>query len=193
VHELYIILSMALAVVVLILLLLIVAFSVRNGITPMPTSRSVRQMVMQQIDQVPEGTQMIEAGSGFGTLAIQLARRFPLSQVIGVENSIVPVWSSRFLAWTNRLPASRLTFRRTDLFDYPYEEADLIVCYLHPAAMRRLRPILQERAKNGTRVVSVFFAFDHWEPTSVEICRDLYRTKVYMYHVGKSHRLDVQI
>ena len=72
-------------------------------------------------------------------------------------------------------------------------DVDLIVCYLHPAAMRRLGPVLRERAKNGTRVVSVFFAFDDWEPASVTVCSDWYRTKVYVYYVGRQHPLDLKV
>lgn len=192
-HAFYLILSWSLAAVVLLLILLIFISSIRNGITPMPTSRPVRRMVMRKIDRLPEGSRIVEAGSGFGTLAVNLARRFPLCQVTGVENSLVPLIGSRLLAVMNRLPKSRLVFRRGDLFKYPYADVDLIVCYLHPAAMRRLGPVLRERAKSGTRVVSVFFAFDDWEPTSVAVCSDLYRTKVYVYHVGRQHPLDLKV
>lgn len=192
-HEFYLILSWSLAAIVLVLILLIFVSSIRNGITPMPTSRPVRSMVMREIDRLPEGSEIVEAGSGFGTLAVNLARRFPLCRVTGVENSLVPLWGSRLLAAVNRLPKSRLAFRRGDLFEYPYADVDLIVCYLHPAAMRRLGPILRERAKSGTRIVSVFFAFDDWEPTSVGVCSDLYRTKVYVYRVGRQHPLDLKV
>lgn len=192
-HAFYLILSWSLAAIVLVFILLIFISSIRNGITPMPTSRPVRSIVMREIDRLPEGSEVVEAGSGFGTLAVNLARRFPLSRITGVENSLVPLWGSRLLAAANRLPESRLAFRREDLFEYPYGEVDLIVCYLHPAAMRRLGPVLRERAKSGTRIVSVFFAFDDWEPTSVAICSDLYRTKVYVYHVGRQHPLDLKV
>ncbi len=191
-HGFYEMLSWTLTAIVLLAFLLIFAASVRNGITPMPTSRPVRRMVMREIGRLPEGSEIVEAGSGFGTLGLNLARRFPLCRITGVENSLVPLWASRLLGWANRLPKSRLTFRRGDLFDYPYEQADLIVCYLHPAAMRRLEPILRERAEEGTKIVSVFFAFDDWDPDSVTVCGDLHRTKIYVYHVRR-HPLDLLV
>ncbi|WP_235946423.1 class I SAM-dependent methyltransferase [Saccharibacillus alkalitolerans] len=191
-HELYLILSWTLAAVVLLLLLLIVIASVRNGITPMPTSRPVRRMVMREIGMLANRSEIVEAGSGFGTLALNLARRFPMCRVTGVENSLVPLLAARLLGRINRMGPSRLAFRRGDLFRYPYEEADLVVCYLHPAAMRRLGPVLQEKAKEGARIVSVFFAFDDWEPDSVLVCGDLYRTKVYVYSVRR-HPLDLRV
>lgn len=192
-YEFDLILSGSLAAAVWVMLLLIVVSSVRNGITPMPTSRPVRRMVMREIGRMPEGGEIVEAGSGFGTLALNLVRRFPLCRVTGIENSLVPLIGSRLLGLANRQPKSRLRFRRGDLFKYPYEQADLVVCYLHPAAMRRLGPVLRERAGAGTRVVSVFFAFDDWEPSSVAVCNDLYRTKVYVYHVGRMRPLDVKV
>ncbi|OWA37968.1 hypothetical protein B9G55_06765 [Saccharibacillus sp. O16] len=188
----YGILSWTLTAVVLLAFLLIFVTSVRNGITPMPTSRLVRRMVMREIGQLSEGSEIVEAGSGFGTLAVNLARRFPRCRITGVENSWVPLLFSRLLGWGNRLPKSRLTFRRGDLFVYPYEQANVVVCYLHPAAMRRLGPILWERAEEGTKVVSVFFAFEDWDPESVTVCGDLHRTKVYVYHVRR-HPLDLLV
>ncbi|GGO05992.1 class I SAM-dependent methyltransferase [Saccharibacillus kuerlensis] len=191
-HELYLILSWTLAAIVLLLLLLIVGSSIRNGITPMPTSRPVRRTVMREIGILADRSEIVEAGSGFGTLALNLSRRFPMCRVTGIENSLVPLLASRLLQWANRLPQSRLQFRRGDLFQYPYEEADLVVCYLHPAAMRRLTPVLKERAKDGSRIVSVFFALEDWEPESVEVCGDMNRTKVYVYRVNR-HPLDVRV
>lgn len=188
----YLILSVSLAAVVLLLVLLIVAASIRNGITPMPTSRLVRRMVMQQIGLPADRSEIVEAGSGFGTLALQLARRFPMCRITGIENSIVPLLISRLLGRFNRMPRSRLEFRRGDLFEQAYETSDLVVCYLHPAAMRRLGPILRQRAKEGSKIVSVFFAFDDWEPESVEVCGDMYRTKVYVYRVRR-HPLDIRV
>ncbi|MDO3411809.1 class I SAM-dependent methyltransferase [Saccharibacillus sp. CPCC 101409] len=194
-HGLYEIVSWSLAGIVLLLLLLIVYASVRNGISPMPTSRPVRRMVMREIGRLPNRGHIVEAGSGFGTLALNLTRRFPLCKVTGVENSLIPLLSSRLLASANRMPRSRLSFRRGDLFAYEYENADLVVCYLHPAAMRRLGPILRERVADGTRVVSVFFAFDDWEPDTIAVCGDLYRTKVYTYTVRLplEHPVDIRV
>lgn len=188
----YGILSGSLAAIVLVVVLLIVVASIRNGITPMPTSRPVRRMVMQQIGLPADRSEIVEAGSGFGTLALNLTRRFPMCRVIGVENSWVPLLFSRLLGLANRMPKSRLEFQRRDLFEYPYETADLVVCYLHPAAMRRLGPVLRERAKEGSTIVSVFFAFDDWEPESVTVCEDMHRTKIYVYRIRR-HPLDIQV
>lgn len=190
--EATLIISGALAAIVLLLVVLIVAASVRNGITPMPTSPSVRRVVMQQIGRPANDSEIVDAGAGFGTLALQLARRFPACRVTGIENSIVPLLAARLLGRANRMPRTRLVYRRGDLFRYPYESADVIVCYLHPAGMRRLGPILRERAREGTKIVSVFFAFDDWEPDSALVCSDLYRTKVYVYRVRR-HPLDIRV
>ena len=56
------------AVVTLIAVISIVLVSWKNGISPMPTSRLVRQVVIQEVHRIPGYGDIIEAGSGWGRL-----------------------------------------------------------------------------------------------------------------------------
>lgn len=169
-------------------MLSIVYSSWRNGISPMPTSAVVRGEMARELRRLPAGGTLIDAGSGWGTLAFHLLRTCLEWRIIGVENSPLPLWYAR---WVRRiLPAntrSRIRFERGDLFDYPYAQADAVVCYLHPAAMKRLGAVLKEQLKPGTPVLSVFFALPGWQPVRVVTCRDLYRTKIHVYEAGVGH------
>ncbi len=172
-------LALAVALTVLAAVLSIVFMSWRNGISPMPSSARVRRVVVDELRRLPGRGVMVEAGSGWGTLALQAGRHFPKRRIIGIENSFIPLWVSKLAAKT--APATNVTFIRGDLYIYPYERADTVVCYLYPGAMKRLSPIFREQLHGSAYIISICFALPDWEPERVITCRDTYRTKVYIY------------
>ncbi|AFC33991.1 hypothetical protein PM3016_7423 [Paenibacillus mucilaginosus 3016] len=160
-------LSVVLVGAVLLAALSIVWVSWRNGITPMPSSAVVRDAVVREVSRYPEHLRIVEAGSGWGQLVLQLARECPVRQLVGIENSPIPYGFSRAAgALLCRLQPGvygaagqgRIAFLRGDLYRYPYEEADLVVCYLFPGAMQRLSGIFRNRMRPGARIVSIYFA-----------------------------------
>ncbi|GGF93684.1 class I SAM-dependent methyltransferase [Paenibacillus abyssi] len=153
----------------------------KNGITPMPSSAPVRGKVADEINRIAGQGTLVEAGSGWGTLAQHLAKHCSGWRVVGIENSFIPLWVSRIAAKLDS--RAGVTMIRADLYMYPYDSADVVVCYLYPGAMLRLSTIFRERLVPGTRVISICFALPGWEPERVIICGDLYRTKVYVYAV----------
>ncbi|MGF7049536.1 SAM-dependent methyltransferase [Paenibacillus sp. DS2015] len=160
----------------------IVYVSLRNGISPMPSTAPVRQVVTAEIKRITNRKSIVEAGSGFGTLAIHMGKYHTDSQIIGLENSRIPLWISKLLArMDNR---TNVTFLRRDLYTYSYKDADLVVCYLYPGAMKRLTSIWSKGLNPGAQVISVCFAIPDWEPDRVTICKDIYHTKVYIYTVS---------
>ncbi|MCZ8522044.1 MULTISPECIES: class I SAM-dependent methyltransferase [Paenibacillus] len=178
--------------ILLLAALSIVYASWKNGITPMPSSALVRQAAAREVGRFPEHLRVVEAGSGWGQLVLQLARLYPDRRLVGIENSPIPYAFSRAAAAVlQRLQpdayggagSGRITFLRRDLYGYPYEGADLVVCYLFPGAMQRLSGIFRQRLQPGTRVVSIYFALPGWTAERVVTCRDLHRTKVYVYRV----------
>lgn len=129
-----------------------------------------------------KGPLIIEAGSGWGTMALHLARYCQPCRVVGIENSVVPLAVSRLLAG---LPGSHsIKLVHGDMYRYHYEQADLVVCYLFPGAMTRLSPILREQTHPGTYIISVYFALPDWEAEQVITCRDVHQTKIYIYRAG---------
>lgn len=161
----------------LLAVLSIVWHSWRNGISPMPASSPVRRAVAAELLRLGPRGSAVEAGSGWGSLALHTARRCPGWRLIGIENSPLPLAVSRLLA--RRRPEMR--FMRGDLFAYPYEDADAVICYLYPGAMNRLAPLLRRHLAPGACVISVCFALPGWTPVRTVVCADLYRTPVYVY------------
>lgn len=163
----------------LIAVLSIVFVSWRNGISPMPVSAPVRSRVVAELRRLGRPGTIIEAGSGWGTLAYRAAESNPDSRIIGIENSPIPLAVSRLIARLGS--AKNVNFIKGDLYEFPYEQADVVVCYLFPRAMSRLDSVFRERLSSGAVVISVCFALPGWQPEHTLVCRDMYLTKVYVY------------
>jgi len=182
--------TLAIAALALLVVCSIVWTSWRNGITPTPTSPSVMRAVAEEVNRLNSEGVLVEAGSGWGTLGLYLGRHCKNWRVEGVENSPVPLILSKLAAWIAagswRLsrregPGRSVSFRRGNLYDVSYREADAVVAYLYSGAMRRFGPLLAEQLRPGAHVVSVCFALPDWQPERVVTCSDLYRTMIYVY------------
>lgn len=177
----YQVVMLAAAAAMLLALLSIVFVSWRNGISPMPSSAAVRREVLLLLRSLPGQGVMIDAGSGWGTLALELGRSFRGWRIIGIENSVIPMWISFWLAkLENR---TNVSFKKQDLYTYSYKDVDRVVCYLYPGAMRRLDTIFGEQLKPGAYVISICFAIPNRKPERIILCKDLYRTKIYLYQI----------
>lgn len=137
----------------------------------MPTSPKVQKALLSSLPVHLEGT-ILELGSGWGTLAFALAKRYPNTQVIGYETSLIPYLFSLLLRRQN------LVFKRKDFFNEPLN-ATLAVCYLYPAAMQRLKQKLEKEGKIA--IITHTFAVNGWKATKIIEVNDLYKTRIYLY------------
>lgn len=160
---------------------LIVIYSLRTGISPMPSTPRARARILATLSEDTAGP-IYELGFGWGNLAFALADRFPNAEVIGYELSPVPYLVS--LLRQRLFPRQNLSFRREDFFSVPLEQASVIVCYLCPPLMRRLARKLEREAKPGTLVLSNTFSIPDWSATAVHPLHDLYDNRVYAYRTG---------
>jgi hypothetical protein len=147
----------------------------------MPSSAPVRRAVVAEIHRLPEKGLIVEAGSGWGTLGIHIGRYCRGWRLVGIENSTLPLWMSKIMAWLAFGVQASVYFQRGDIYRYSYAEASLVICYLYPGAMNRLSTILRQQLKPDACVISICFALPGWQPERVITCGDLYRTKVYVY------------
>lgn len=170
--------SLILALLALWILLSIVFWGLRSGITPMPTSQKACKRISEILPKLKENDKIYELGSGWGTLAWLLAKRYPDHWVVGYEISPIPFWASRLF-----FRRSNLIFEKRNFFKENLGDAALIVCYLYPGAMRQLKDKFQKELKPGTQIVSNTFAIPGWEPKQVLEVNDLYKTKIYRYEI----------
>jgi hypothetical protein len=151
---------------------------VRTGISPMPSSRAALKEILDFTADSGEGP-IFELGSGWGTLAIPLARAHPNRPVVCYELSTLPWLFSVFRARGSRL--GNITVRRRDFQQADLSEAAVVICYLYPQGMTRLQPKLERELSPGAVVVSNTFALPGWKPTHHVKLDDMYRTSVYRY------------
>lgn len=173
--------SFVLLIVVLCAAVTIIFYTLRNGISPMPTGSRVNRVVLDVLQGTDLSGRVVELGSGWGTLALQIAKHLPLCSVVGYENSPVPYWVSQLLRVI--LGVSNVAFYRADFYKIPLSDFDGVVCYLYPGAMEKLSEKFESELRPGTLIVSHTFALPGWEPERVVEAPDLYRTKIYVYRV----------
>lgn len=156
----------------------IVFYSLRYGISPMPSSKKAAQAVLKIIPHNIQGT-IVELGSGWGNLAFPLAQRFPECHVKAYEISLIPWLVSLGIQKWKKYP--NLQIIRADFFQKPLADTSLVVCYLYPGAMWKLKEKFTQELKPDTLIVTHTFAIPGWAPIKVVELDDLYRTPVYLY------------
>ncbi len=160
---------------------LILVWSFRTGISPMPTGRKVKKKLFELLPLEAKGT-IYELGAGWGTLLFPLADRFPRRQVVGYEVSPLPfLFCALFKKWGGY---NNLKLLREDFFEADLSGAGIVVCYLYPAAMERLKEKFDKELPQGCLVISHTFAIPGWTPVKTVRVDDLYRTPIYCYRVS---------
>jgi hypothetical protein len=64
-------------------------------------------------------------------------------------------------------------------------DAKLILCYLYPGGMRKLKPKLEQELRPGTLIISNTFSIPGWEPVQVLPAEDFFHSAVYVYKMRK--------
>ena len=163
----------------------VIVYTLRYGISPMPTSPRVRRELFRLLPEDPGGP-VAELGAGWGTLAFPLARRWPEQTVTAYEISPMPWLFSRGRLLVR--PCSNLRVVRRDFFAADLHGTALVVCYLYPGAMNRLRAKFEAELSPGAAVLTHTFAVPGWVPETVVRAPDLYRTPIYLYRVPARFR-----
>ncbi len=161
----------------------VVFYGIRLGITPMPSSRKA---IATFLDLIPDSTdgKIVDLGSGWGTLAYPIAGRFPQAEVVGYELSPIPWLYSRVKGLFVR--RANLALRRQSVFDADLSDVDVVVVFLHPAAMRKLGPKFERELRPGTLVFSNTFPVPTWKPArTIHLGKSWLSTSndIYVYRV----------
>jgi len=157
----------------------IVASAGRAGVVPMPSSPSVRRLVVDILRDYDEIRTITDLGSGWGGLARRVARALRDREVIAVECSRIPLLVSRIVAGVSVL--GNLRHDRADIHTIRLSGGNAYICYLSGPSMRRLRERFERDLPRGGVLLSAAFAMPGWTPTRVERAADLFRSPVYVY------------
>ena len=160
-------------------LLSIVFYTIRYGISPMPSSAKAKSRMLESIPLDTKGI-IYELGSGWGSIALPLSSRFPNCIIRAYEISPIPWLVSvtiNYLFNSNK----NLIIHRKDFYNCSLQDASVVVCYLYPGAMNKLKFKFETELKPGTIIISNTFAIPGWTPNSVYELNDIYKTKIYLY------------
>lgn len=151
----------------------------RAGISPSPTLPGVRHAVVGMIrkhagDQAP--LRIAEFGCGWGGLVLRLAQAFPSSNVIGYEISPCPLAVSRLRFALN----NRIQIMGTDFFEADWDGFDVIVCYLSPQHMVKIKAKLDTMPIKPL-LVTCSFALPDAEPIEARVHRSLVNVPILAY------------
>jgi hypothetical protein len=124
-----------------------------------PTSQALIDKMLDMAKLTPNDFHM-DLGSGDGRTVITAAKRGARS--VGIEYNPDMVELSKRNAAKEGV-ADKVSFKKADLFETDFSEADVLTLFLLPNINVRLRPKILDM-KPGTRVVSNSFDMGDWTP-----------------------------
>ncbi|WP_033068813.1 class I SAM-dependent methyltransferase [Thalassospira australica] len=168
-----------------IILALIAIYAIRLKAVPMPTSGKVADEIIAYIPS--ETGTVTDLGSGWGDLAIAIARARPDIEVTGIELSPVPFAISRMRAILAAKP--NLSLIRADFRTLDHNPGEVVVCFLDPRLMDDVGDVLSQRMDPGAIVISRAFAIPGWQAFG-EIPMKTSSDRLYLYRFG-SHKAGI--
>ena len=119
------------------------------------------------IYEVQPGDTVYDLNAGDGRGLVIAARDFG-ARAAGIE--VEPLHCA--VAWLRALfggVIARVSVHRGDLFRAELSSADVVFLYPTPALLARLRPRLEYELRPNTRIVSMLFPLEGWEPAGIDI------------------------
>lgn len=165
----------------LLILVFIVIGTLHSSISPMPSSKKAYQAMETMADQTGN-TPLVDLGSGWGNLALRLAKRYPDRQVYGYEVSWIPFLFSMMMK--KLLKLDNLTLARQDFFTAAWPDKATLLCYLFPGAMQRVADVLKQDKTSVDYVICNNFALPGHQPEQSTQIQDFYRSPIYFYRLS---------
>ena len=160
-------------------------FTLKTGISPMPSSLQVRLVVLEASEQAKDGG-IIDLGSGWGTLLFAMSKKYPDRQLIGYELSWLPWAYSRIVVAIYGM--QHVKIYRSSFLDADLSFSSLLLCYLHPEGMQELQQKLSDECVANTMLISSTFALPGIEAKQTVQLDDLYQTPIYVYQLNSINR-----
>lgn len=130
---------------------------------PVPTVGGVKEGMLngteEYIKNMPHAT-VVDLGSGWGSLLLPLAAKYPQHTFIGYERVWLPYLISRWR--TRKLPNIKLY--RQDFFTADFTDVDAILCFQLASIMQKLLPYLQKHISKTVRIYVNRYPFKDLEP-----------------------------
>lgn len=162
--------------------LLIVLFEHKLRAPAVPTLPKVQKHILQALQKYRGDAaelNIVELGSGWGSLTTGLATKFPKTTVTGYEFFFLPFWFSKL-----RQPFFKnLRFEYADLFQKDLSGFDVVVFYLTPRMLDDVKAKFDAELKPGTLIISNAFPLPDMQARDIINTGTLAKIKLYVYEV----------
>lgn len=142
-----------------------------------PTRTPVVDAMLKLAD-VKESDVVYDLGSGDGRIVIKAAKEYG-AQGVGIDIDPERIDEANANAKEAGV-TDKVKFIEADLFKSDFSEASVVTLYLLSSLNEKLRPILMEQLKPGTRIVSHAFSMGDWEP---EETKEVDGTRIYLWTI----------
>lgn len=159
----------------------IIYSTVKLGISPMPSSNKAYNAMVKLAEETGSGS-IIDLGCGWGNFVIRMAKKCPQRQIVGYELSLLP-WLTSSL-FKKVLGLKNLTLYRQDFYQADLSNASVLVCYLFPEAMNKIKHKLLSEQHQIDFLISNNFALPSSKPYKIMQLDDFYRSPVYLYRTS---------
>ncbi|HYJ14526.1 MAG TPA: class I SAM-dependent methyltransferase [Candidatus Limnocylindria bacterium] len=129
------------------------------------TPESVERML--KLANLRDDDVIVDLGSGDGLIVLTAAKLNTKLRGWGVDIDQKLIAESNGVAKAQGV-ADRIKFFHQNAFDADLREATVITLWLFPELMRLLRPIIFERARPGTRVLTSTWDFGTWPADTID-------------------------
>tara|TARA_B110000090_G_C13283945_1_gene409191 strand:- start:9 stop:545 length:537 start_codon:yes stop_codon:yes gene_type:complete len=156
--------------------------TVKLGISPMPSSTKAYTTMIKLVDNTGSGP-IIDLGSGWGSFVLRAAKNNPQRQIVGYELSLLPWLVSILLK--KLLNLNNLTLYRQNFYNVNLSEVSVLVCFLYPEAMEKIKTKLILEQFKVEFLISNNFALPSWQSYKVIYLDDFYQSPIYLYKICK--------
>lgn len=124
---------------------------------PVRSSGKLKQAILadiaKELDKMPNGRLVVDLGSGWGTLLVPLAKKFPQHQFLGIERAFLPYQFSCFRV----RKSDNIKFLKEDFYKYNLKDADIVMLFLIGFMMPTVTEKITQEIKNGAKVYASRF------------------------------------
>lgn len=155
-----------------------------------PTPQKVVD-AMLKLAQVKEGETVYDLGCGDGRIAITAVKDFKAKKGLGIDFNPERLKDCQEnLKKLSEADQKKLEFKQGDVLKMKpedFKDVDVVTLYLLPEVNLRLKPILQQGLKPGSRIVSHAFDMGDWKADKTEAVKDddTFERTIYLWTIKK--------
>jgi predicted RNA methylase len=163
----------------LLLMVMGVTVGMAQDVRYVPTQQAVVD-AMLELAGVSENDVVYDLGCGDGRIVVTAAKTY------GARGKGIDIDPQRIKEANenaqNAGVTDKVTFEQANLFESNVSEASVVTLYLLNSLNLKLRPMLLEQLKPGTRIVSHAFNMGDWEPDET---KQVQGATIYLWTVPK--------